>query len=353
MWLSGIQEPDFRTISDFRKDRLKDIKKLFKQILEICAELGMVRCGKVRIDGTKIEANSSRQKLVFRKKLERSLKGYEDKIDQILKEAEEVDAEEDRIYGDTDGYFIEPHSVEEIKKALKKLNQKRERLERGKGRLQAKAEIVDQKLKIMGDKRNSYGTTDPDATLMLMKNDSLGVGYNVQMATEHQVIVGYGVFQRRADNRLLSVMVDEVENNLGIKPQAVVADRGYCSQSNYEYLASYGIRGAIPPNTYDYDRAARHKGIYRSSKNHDYERLKIAMLDFLETEEGKGLLDRRKHDVEPTFGDIKHNMGFRKLLLRGLPKVNIEMGLVAIAHNLKKMKTWLASPVMSPETAIH
>lgn len=351
MWLSGMQEPDFRTISDFRKDRLKDIKKLFKQILEICAELGMVRCGKISIDGTKIEASRSRQKLIFRKKLERSLEGYEDKIDQIMKEAEEVDAEEDRIYGDTDGYSVEPHSTEEIRKALKKLNQKRERLERGKGRLQAKTEIVNQKLKIMGDKRNSYGATDPDATLMLMKNDSLGVGYNVQMATEHQVIVGYGVFQRRADNRLLSVMVNEVEDNLGIKPQAVMADKGYCSQSNYEYLAGRGIRGAIPPNTYDYDMVARRKGIYRSSKNHEYERLKTAMLDFLETEEGKGLLDRRKHDVEPTFGDIKHNMGFRKLLLRGLPKVNIEMGLVAIAHNLKKIKTWLASPEMAAETA--
>ncbi len=131
-----------------------------------------------------------------------------------------------------------------------------------------------------------------------------------------------------------------------------MADKGYCSQTNYEYLASYGIRGAIPPNTYDYDMAARRKGIYRSSKNHEYERLKVAMLDFLETEEGKGLLDRRKHDVEPTFGDIKHNMGFRKLLLRGLPKAHIEVGLVAIAHNLKKMKTWLAGPETVAQTAV-
>jgi hypothetical protein len=68
------------------------------------------------------------------------------------------------------------------------------------------------------------------------------------------------------------------------------------------------------------------------------------MLDFLETEEGKNLLNLRKHDVEPTFGDIKHNMGFRKLLLRSLPKVNLEVGIVAIAHNLKKVKSWLASP---------
>jgi transposase len=351
MWLSGMQEPDFRTISDFRKGRLKDVKKLFKQILDVCVELGMVRCGKISIDGTKIEANSSRNRIIYRKSLEKSLKGYEEKIDQIMKEAEEVDAEEDRLYGDTDGYSIEPHTAEEIRKALKKLNQKKGRLEREKGKLQTKVEVVDLKLQIMGDKRNSYGTTDPDATLMLMKRDSLGVGYNVQMATENQVIVGYGVFQRRTDNRLLPTMVNEVENNLSSKPQVVMADKGYCSQGNYEYLDHSGIRGAIPPNTYDYDMAARRKGIYRPSTNHEYERLKLDMLDFLQTAEGKGLMDYRKHDIEPTFGDIKHNMGFRKLLLRGLPKVKTEIGLVAIAHNLKKIKRWLTNPELVTEDA--
>ena len=60
MWLAGVQEPDFRTISDFRKDRTKDIRRLFAQVLDICRELGMVSCGRIRIDDTKIEANSGR-----------------------------------------------------------------------------------------------------------------------------------------------------------------------------------------------------------------------------------------------------------------------------------------------------
>jgi len=60
MWLAGVQEPDFRTISDFRKDRIKDIRRLFAQVLDICRELGMVSCGRIRIDDTKIEANSGR-----------------------------------------------------------------------------------------------------------------------------------------------------------------------------------------------------------------------------------------------------------------------------------------------------
>jgi transposase len=350
MWLAGMQEPDFRTISDFRKERIKDIKKLFNQVLGICYKLGMVQCGKISIDGTKIEANSGRNKLTYRKKLEKSKTGYEDKIEQILREADEIDAEEDRLYGDKDGYSLDrEYTAEEIKKALKKVQCDKAQLDRDIKKTENKLAVVNEKLECMGADRNSYGNTDPDATLMLMKNDSLGVGYNVQMATENQVIVGFGVFQDRADTYLLQPMIAEVENNFGITPAVILADKGYCSEKNYEYLACRGMKAAIPPHTFDYDIAARHKGSYQPSANLTYEQYKVNMLDFLETAEGKGLMDKRKWDVEPTFGDIKHNMGFRKLLLRLMPKVRTEIGLISIAHNIKKIKTWLSMPQLLEE----
>jgi transposase len=343
MWLAGMQEPDFRTISDFRKDRIKDIRKLFNQVLEICYKLGMVQCGKISIDGTKIEANSGRNKVTYRKKLEKSKARFEEKIDEIMKEAADIDAEEDRLYGDKDGYSLDHgYTSEEIREAMKKLQREKKKAEE-------KLAVVDEKLERMGEDRNSFGNTDKDATLMLMKNDSLGVGYNVQMATENQVIVGFGVYQDRADTHLLQPMIAEVEHNLGMTPAVIMADKGYCSEKNYEYLACRGIKAAIPPHTFDLDIAARHKGTYQPSNNPTYEQYKVNMLDFLETDEGKGLMDKRKWDVEPTFGDIKHNMGFRKLLLRRMPKVKTEVGLVAIAHNIKKIKTWLGMPGLVKE----
>lgn len=343
MWLAGMQEPDFRTISDFRKDRIKDIRKLFNQVLEICYKLGMVQCGKISIDGTKIEANSGRNKITYRKKLEKSKARFEEKIDEIMKEAADIDAEEDRLYGDKDGYSLDHgYTSEEIKEAMKKLQREKKKAEE-------KLAVVDEKLERMGEDRNSFGNTDKDATLMLMKNDSLGVGYNVQMATENQVIVGFGVYQDRADTHLLQPMIAEVEHNLGMTPAVIMADKGYCSEKNYEYLACRGMKAAIPPHTFDLDIAARHKGTYQPSSNPTYEQYKVDMLNFLETDEGKGLMDKRKWDVEPTFGDIKHNMGFRKLLLRRMPKVKTEVGLVAIAHNIKKIKTWLGVPGLVKE----
>ena len=211
------------------------------------------------------------------------------------------------------------------------LEQKKAKLERKTSNLKTKMEITQEKLNRMGKDRNSFGNTDPDATLMLMKNESLGVGYNIQMATENQVIVGFGVNQRPNDNRLLQPMIEEVTGNFGKKPEIIMADKGYCSQSNYEYVSREGIKAAIPPNTFALDMPARHRGLYHRSRNEAYEDLKVAMLDFLDTAEGKKLIDLRKHDIEPTFGDIKHNMGFRKLHLRRLAKVTTEVGLIAIA----------------------
>lgn len=224
---------------------------------------------------------------------------------------------------------------------MKKVNRHKEKLARKSEKVQAKIAAVNEKINRMGTGRNSFGNTDQDATLMPMKDGSLGVGYNVQMATGNQVIVGFGVYQKPNDVHLLQPMVEEVGRNLGMKPAAIVTDKGYCSQSNYEYIKKTGIKAAIPPQTYDYDLAARRKGTYKYSKNRAYEELKVRMLDFLETDEGKQLLRRRKSDIEPTFGDIKQNMDFRRFLLRFKPKVTIEVGLVSIAHNIKKIKSWL------------
>jgi transposase len=259
MWLAGQQEPDFRTISNFRKDRIKDVKKIFQQVLDTCCELGMVSCGKISIDGTKIEANSGKHKITFRKSLEKRKAKYEEKIEEILEEAEKTDAEEDQLYGDRDGYTLERgFSSEEIKKALARVQKKKERLEKAAAKAEDKIAVIEDKLEKMGEGRNSLGNTDPDATLMLMKEGSLGIGYNVQMATENQVIVGFGVFQKPNDTTLLQTMIEEVERNLGAKPEAVVTDKGYPGQSNYQYVKSRGIKAAIPPQTYDVDIVARH-----------------------------------------------------------------------------------------------
>lgn len=342
MWLAGLQEPDFRTISDFRKTRLIEVKKIFQQVLEICRDLGLIRCGKVSLDGTKIEADSSGSRMNYRKVLEKRKASYEAQVEEILREADQIDRMEDELYGQGDGVNLDrTYTDKEIKEAIRRNQRRRKSLDNQRTKIEAKKEDVAGKLERMGEERNSIATTDEDATRMRIKGEYSAPGYNVQMASEKQVIVAYNLSQRCNDSHELKPMMEEIEKNLGCLPENIITDKGYGTQKNYEYLRDRKYQGAaVPHQYYDIDRIKLRKGTYALSKNIPYEKLKLKMMRFLNSEKGQRLLKRRKYDIEPVFGDIKHNMGFRRLLLRGLPKARVEVGLMAIAHNLKKMKTY-------------
>lgn len=86
MWLSGMQKPDFRTISDFRKNNIKVLKKLFQQVVQICHRLGMVSLGLVAIDGTKMKAAASDYGAKTKDALKEALKAVEADIDKYMAE---------------------------------------------------------------------------------------------------------------------------------------------------------------------------------------------------------------------------------------------------------------------------
>ena len=270
MWLSGRQEPDFRTISDFRKDKLKDFKKIFEQVLDTCFALGLVRVGKVSIDGTKILASASRNKAIYRKHLA--------KRKEFIKERR------------------------------------------------------------MRKDRNSFTSTDKDATVMMMKEGYIAPGYNVQLASEKQIILGYGIHSNRNDSHLLKPMLKEVEERTKRKPEIVIADKGYGNKMNYRYLKKEKIIPFIPYNNFDQDRILIKNKLYQKSKDKELEKYKFTQLVRLQTEKGKQMLKRRREDIEPVFGNLKRNLNFRRFNLRGKHKCELELGLFSIAHNFKKMR---------------
>ncbi len=99
MYLSAQQKPDFRTISDFRLNKKEYLKGYFKQVLQICRQMGLAKLGQIAIDGTKIEANSSRKKMLDKKDLLKLERRVENNIKQIIESAESIDKEEDQRYG--------------------------------------------------------------------------------------------------------------------------------------------------------------------------------------------------------------------------------------------------------------
>jgi len=151
MYLSGMQRPDFRTISDFRLNKKQYIQDCFRQVLLICRQLGMFSLGHISIDGSKIKANASKKKT----KNEEELIKYEEQVKQILDQAEEIDRQEDSKYGtDKSGYELQ-EEINTKDKLTEKINQAKEKLKE--------------------TNQKSINLTDNDARFMKMGNGSLDI----------------------------------------------------------------------------------------------------------------------------------------------------------------------------------
>jgi len=342
MWLSGRQTPDFRTIADFRKDKLGDVRKAFTAVLSLCRELGMIRVGKVCLDGTTIRAAANGNKMQYRKTLNKRGNKIKQQVDDILAEAEAIDRAEEKLYGNNTEHRT-GIDISEVQKKLFKMKKRKETLEKNRKKLEAKKSAINSKLRKMRKDRNSYASTDKDATMMLMKEGYIAPGYNAQFATEHQVILAYNVSPDRNDQKQLKPMVKEIRENTGKKPEIIPADAGYGNKSNYRFLKNERIMAFIPYNNFNKEMTERNKGVYELPKKIDLEleRYKFRQRLRLLSPEGRKLMDRRRQDIEPTIGDIKRNMNFRTFHLRGRPKCLTEIGLVSIGHNMKKIKTWV------------
>ena len=341
MWLSGRSTPDFRTIADFRKDKLADVKKAFVEVLGLCRQLGMVRIGKVAIDGTKFRSDSNGNKMQYRKTLNKRKESIEEQVDGIFREADEVDRQEEKLYGDSTEHRIKGLDLNRVARELAKLKKRKASLEKKKEKLKAKKDEINSKLRRMRKDRNTMSSTDKDATLMMMKESQIASAYNAQFATEHQVILGYGLTSDRNDFKQLKPAVKEVAANTGKKPETVTADAGYGRKMNYRYLKSERITAFIPYGQFNKEMAERRKSIYANNPDRELARYKFTQGVRLLSEEGKKMMKRRREDVEPVIGDIKRNMNFRTFNLRGKPKCLVELGLISLGHNLKKIKSYL------------
>ncbi len=354
MWLSGRQTPDFRTIADFRKARLIDIKTLFVQVLSLCRSLGMVRVGKVSFDGTKLKADASGNKMLYRKVLNKRKDRITEIVDEMFKEAEELDREEEKLLGNTTEHRVKGLDLKKVQTKLNKIQRRKTAIDKQQTKLQAKTDDINQKLKAMRQDRNSMSSSDKHATLMKMKEGHFAPAYNMQIATENQVILAYGLSSNRNDQRLLKPMVKEVKGNTGLYPKVAITDCGYGTKANWRFLRQEKIIAFVPYNNIKQELSLRRQGIKpEPPKRIDKELAKYKLLQKLRylSEQGKQLMTRRKKDVEPTFGNLKRNLNFRHFHLRGKPKCLMELGLISIAHNFKKIKSHLLKTFKTNLTA--
>ena len=275
MWISGMSTPDYTTIHNFRSKRMKEaVEDVFGSIVEILIDGGYVKAENLFVDGTKIEANANRYSYIWRKNVERHESMTKERVKKLLSHIEQLQKEEDAEYGTHNLEELEGHiSAEKVEKLIDDINQKLSKGTKSKSATsdirKLKNEYVPklkkyEQQKDMLQQRNSCSKTDRDATFFRMKEDHLGMSqlkpaYNVQIATEDQFILGYGIYQKAADTSVFIPFIDKVKTQLKGVPRNIIADAGYGSEENYGYVKDNNIGNYIKYNNFDYEKTNEHK----------------------------------------------------------------------------------------------
>ena len=340
--LAANNTPDFRTVSDFRKDHLAALSDLFLQVLELCRQAGLVKLGHVALDGTKVRANASRHRAMSYGRMKEREAQLEAEVAELLRRAEETDEEEDRRYG-------RDQRGDELPEELAFRESRLRRIKEAKAALEARAEAEQaeaegRKHPGVPDDKAQRNFTDPDSRIMpLPGGRDFQQAYNCQAVVDsvHQVIVAAEATDQATDKQQAVPMVEQVIANMGMTPKEVSADAGYYSARAVEELCALGVDPFIAPERTRHGQAipsAPRGRIPQDLSARDRMRRK------LRTKRGRQRYGLRKETVEPVFGQIKQGRGFRQFLLRGLEKVDREWLLICAGHNLLKLFRFGAGP---------
>lgn len=352
--ITANQTPDHTTISRFRKDNESHLKTLFLEILRLCGEAGLVKLGKVSLDGTKIKANASLA-------ANRTLKHLEQEIDKMLSEAAAKDAEEDKALGPDKRGDEMPDELRNRNSRISRLKACKERLDGEKAQArQAQQDKIDRrkakeesageksrgrKPKSPDDAENKEAkanVTDPDSRIMKTRKGYVQ-GLNAQAAvTEKQIIVAEDVTQQENDKQQLHPMLEQTESNrkaVGIKEETGVAlaDAGYCSDDNFTQTPA-GNAELLVATQKDYkQRKAMQEQPPPEGPIPEGLSPTALMERKLLTERGRELYKIRGRTVEPVFGQIKDVRGFDRFMRRGIEACRSEWSLICATHNLLKL----------------
>jgi transposase len=395
MYLSEKLAPDFRTISDFRKDNPDVVKKAFRHTVKLGKQEGLLDLSHLSTDGSKIKASASNRRVLTEEELEFLLRF----VDEELEEWARQDTKEDDIFGDLRGFDQLPGKS---KKAVQKAAQYYVRKLREGGRV-FKEEIKDKLEKAFEESKGSgsrqTSITDPGSRFIKNGKGKIELSYNTQITVDNKgFILSSDVCQDATDTRQLEPQVLQVEENVGSLPEGVAwsFDAGYFGGANIKFLSDKKIDGFIPENKkgsvnpYDKSRfrcdmerdeylcpekkrlkfrsehfdkqknktvrvymgeecvgckmqskCTRRKDGIRYIKDFPYEAQRTTMREKMKTPRAKEVYAMRSRTVEPVFGDIKENKGLSSFLTRGLERVKVEFNLACIASNLKKIKEFL------------
>jgi len=384
--------PDHSTLFRFKQANAQEIKGIFKQLAQYLVEARITRVGVLALDGTKIGANASLS-------ANRKAKYIESELNHIFAESLKVDEQEtgDGTTSDEAQYNLPENldTLEKRKKALLEAQAKlkerqeieaekqkdrileREREEEETGKKKRGRKLSDPQTSPSPDAK--VNTTDPTSQIMSTTQGFIQ-GFNAQaIVTEDQFILATSVTDDQNDKNQLQPMIQELNALFSTvrtpeRPHAVVADAGYYSAENMMSETLNGVQlflatskerkfGDIDSDEGFFIRldevcrrsfndisptipelAAIATGVWHFFLDRDTpatrpEVCKTIMDTRVRSSTGRGIYRKRKVTVEPVFGNIKHNMRFKRFSLKGKENCEGEFSAAAIGHNIVKIKS--------------
>jgi len=401
MYIAQMNCPNFRVLSDFRKDNAQFFHNCFKQTVQLAMLLGLASLGHISLDGSKFKASSSKHKAMSYGRLKKQEKRLTQEIEVLIAQAKRCDQEEDKAYKNETGY--------ELRDDLKFKQERLAKIQEAKEALEKREEELNPGKSIEDKKQISFA--DKDARIMGKKGD-YDYQYNPQISVDedNQIIVGQHISQNANDKRELAPALEAVKNATAQLPDKLSMDNGYLSGDNLGIAQSSGVDTYIATNKgekknkitldesdrkvaksdFEYNEADNtfncpggqkltminetsdgirkyqgdsevctqcplkdrccqsSKGAARTVSTDDKESLRLQMNEKMEKEDSKEIYKQRKVIVEPVFGQIK-NTGFRGFSVRGKEKVAGEFSLVCATHNLKKMIKAIFKGIIPPK----
>ena len=401
MFIAQMNCPNFRVLSDFRKDNSEFFHDCFKQTVQLAIELKLASLGHISLDGSKFKANSSKHKAMSYLRLKEKEQALSEEVDALIEKASRCDEEEDQAYKDKTGYEI-PEDLKHKQTRLKQIKEAKVALEQREEELHPGKTIDDKK---------QISFADKEARIM-GKKGSFDYQYNAQISVDEdmQIVVGQHLSQNANDQQEIEPALVAIQEATGKLPEMMSADNGYMSGDNLQALEESPVEPYIATDKgekknkislddserklvkadFDYDETTNtftcpgqqklvvvsqgkdggqtyqgdievcndcpyksrccqsNKGEARTITTDDKEPLRQQMNNRMEAEESKAIYKKRKVIVEPVFGQIK-NSGFRGFSVRGKEKVAGEFSLVCATHNIKKITKAIFRGVVRPE----
>jgi transposase len=352
--LVGDERPDFRSLNRFRLRHAKAIKGLYLQSVKLCGRVGLVTLTDVAIDGTRISSFASNKRNIFYGRIADEESRHLEFLRRANERADAEDAAEDALYGEDNEGPVVPEAlktaagrlalIREAKAAMEaeakaRAIKDKERYDKSEPRDRPKRKPVDPD-KARPKQSAQYNAVDPDARIQFSSQSGFLLGYNGQIAVDakSQVIVACDLVREGVDNDFLIPVLSAAISNTGLKPDYVLADRGYYAAKYIEQIESLGMSALIPPPL---KKSERERGVTKRDIENLPTRSRIRqMFTSLDVKER---FKKRAQSVEPVFGQIKGSPGnskYARFLRRGLDKCREDWTLLCSVHNLGKLYNW-------------